>query len=722
MNYWEKLLEGFSFKSKGGAPDFTNPNDRMLLRMELLKRGWNKGAVNNFLYEIDLVRKKQPDGSYGSDYPVKQFNPDRGQRLVKKDASAQDVKTALGVKDDDDLQKGKDEKPQKDERGYDDTPESKEEDRYLEFATEREDGEELPDDIDLGMGKPASTAGEATVVKGMKQAVKTWRAQFGNDKQAWESLSYEDKKNWLRNNFLSKFRAEMLQKAGSQNEKGKWENNKETYLEPEWVESSINSIERMMIKDENKNSEAIGIENVKEIGWDTTNGRKHVGIKGENDKAAEEGAGDMFISTKDGSVVALSLKKDGNVAIANKTYKQEFPKVLESMRSEMLESGMDKGEVDKILNEFQDTAGLQVWQKGIQDAQTTLSSELKEKSNTRTNLINTIDRAKDLYTRGMNGDRQAEQDFKKLTGKSTLRAGYKDYLKPFVGDSSTWEGKTTEQQLDEYLQSGKLETTAKHAKGILRFVVNDTPKDDPNYTRSRELYNNFRQWEHKLSDKMYDFIGKSPENEKAFKNFLLNGVHLGEVLGFKDSGGVDDFKVLFGSNEKGEGTNELGSMMDLNTFTGLFFGDGEEKDKVLSLIGQARDTKDEKERKELQEEVMEMVRGKLSVDYATKTIGVKHENGYYPLFNTKARSRGLPTPPQLEILHTDYTAKALQHGWNPESWPFQIQKNFYSKLKKEAQEDLKALTADGSSYTQKEYDVIQKRIDSLDDKIKSMKK
>ena len=36
MNYWEKLLEGFSFKSKGGAPDFTNPNDKMLLRMELL--------------------------------------------------------------------------------------------------------------------------------------------------------------------------------------------------------------------------------------------------------------------------------------------------------------------------------------------------------------------------------------------------------------------------------------------------------------------------------------------------------------------------------------------------------------------------------------------------------------------------------------------------------------------------------------------------------------
>ena len=36
----------------------------------------------------------------------------------------------------------------------------------------------------------------------------------------------------------------MLHLIISQNDKGKWENNKETYLEPEWVEISVNSIER----------------------------------------------------------------------------------------------------------------------------------------------------------------------------------------------------------------------------------------------------------------------------------------------------------------------------------------------------------------------------------------------------------------------------------------------------------------------------------------------
>jgi hypothetical protein len=118
MSYWDKILDGFDFKTKAGAPSnaqFKNPNDRMLLRMELLKKGWPENVVNEYLYEIDLVRKKQDDGTYGSDYAVKQFNPGRGQKLVKKDASAQDVKKALGVKDDDDLQKGKDEKPKRDD-------------------------------------------------------------------------------------------------------------------------------------------------------------------------------------------------------------------------------------------------------------------------------------------------------------------------------------------------------------------------------------------------------------------------------------------------------------------------------------------------------------------------------------------------------------------------------------------------------------------------------
>ena len=62
MSYWDKILESFSYKSKGGAPDFSNPNDRLLLRMELLKRGWNEGAVNELMYRLtENTSKEQND-------------------------------------------------------------------------------------------------------------------------------------------------------------------------------------------------------------------------------------------------------------------------------------------------------------------------------------------------------------------------------------------------------------------------------------------------------------------------------------------------------------------------------------------------------------------------------------------------------------------------------------------------------------------------------------
>ena len=85
MNYWEKILESFSFKSKGGAPDFTNPNDRLLLRMELLKRGWNKNAVNELLYGLTEARSKEQN-----DY-LKSF----GQFPWGKDGNKIRLSTAL---------------------------------------------------------------------------------------------------------------------------------------------------------------------------------------------------------------------------------------------------------------------------------------------------------------------------------------------------------------------------------------------------------------------------------------------------------------------------------------------------------------------------------------------------------------------------------------------------------------------------------------------------
>jgi len=49
MNDWDKILDDFARKCKGGSPDMTNPRHLALLRESLLKFGWNENATNEFL-------------------------------------------------------------------------------------------------------------------------------------------------------------------------------------------------------------------------------------------------------------------------------------------------------------------------------------------------------------------------------------------------------------------------------------------------------------------------------------------------------------------------------------------------------------------------------------------------------------------------------------------------------------------------------------------------
>ena len=128
--------------------------------------------------------------------------------------------------------------------------------------------------------------------------------------------------------------------------------------------------------------------------------------------------------------------------------------------------------------------------------------ELLDKgSQTRKDLINTLDNAKELYLKAKNGDKEAEEQFLNLTGKKNLENGF-NYLKPYLGDESTWGDKSTEQLFDDYLSTGKLSKTANHVKGILRYIVNGTSKDNPNFDKSRELYNEFMSNKTILDEKL----------------------------------------------------------------------------------------------------------------------------------------------------------------------------------------------------------------------------
>ena len=92
---FKDIVNEIAWRCKDGMPNFKRDDDVKLLKKQLIKEGWSLEAIYALidkLSEDDIVQKKQKDGSYGKSYTVKKHSPDRGQKLVKKDASPEDIK------------------------------------------------------------------------------------------------------------------------------------------------------------------------------------------------------------------------------------------------------------------------------------------------------------------------------------------------------------------------------------------------------------------------------------------------------------------------------------------------------------------------------------------------------------------------------------------------------------------------------------------------------
>ena len=69
MNDWDKILDDFARKCKGGAPDMTNPRHLALLRESLIKFGWKENATNAFIGNLregkEIVTEDNPGVFFG---------------------------------------------------------------------------------------------------------------------------------------------------------------------------------------------------------------------------------------------------------------------------------------------------------------------------------------------------------------------------------------------------------------------------------------------------------------------------------------------------------------------------------------------------------------------------------------------------------------------------------------------------------------------------------
>ena len=113
-----EILVEWSYRTSDGKPDVKNNAKLIILETVLKDFGWSREAraeLLNTLMEVDIVRKKQPDGSMGSSYTVQKHNPEKGQVLVTKNASDDDVAKVTKGKVDKEKDKGE-EKPKVDKK------------------------------------------------------------------------------------------------------------------------------------------------------------------------------------------------------------------------------------------------------------------------------------------------------------------------------------------------------------------------------------------------------------------------------------------------------------------------------------------------------------------------------------------------------------------------------------------------------------------------------
>ena len=565
----EKILKDWK-KRVGNNLNYKNTDHLFELGSMLTEQGWDSetiGILIENLKEIDIVRKKQPDGSFGSAYTVKKHNPDRGQQLIKKDASPEDLdKVDKGEPIDTDDEESIDDLIQADHQSADDSL-NMTKTRAKEQAKEK--GKK-----DVGLGTPESRAGEAMVHKGLR-LLKEGKSLEEIEKEFTKLVNSDDH---ILNSTTGK----------------------------KWVGATMATLKKI--------DERIGIKNIETISWDTDQGRKSIGVD-----PNLETSSDMFVKTKDGRVVGISLKKDGVVFLNNGGWAVQSKKLVESLRGTMPDEDLQKLEKAMSLKEYNDDL-----LQRIQSAAEKISvSEIKD---------------------GLEKLRNADPTPSVFKGKN--KDIYFDILsKP--------------EELIEKIKSGKLKGNDVKAFTKLLQVYH------------KEEYKEIRKIDDNLTKRAFDAINDSEDAKKGMKKHIIKSLHIAETLGLNEEtkkGGVDGFITTYGIEPDGAVLNEE----TLSTLLGSKF-----QQVLAEKINEVRNGDASTE------DLNKIIEESIEIDYESGMILFRHENNKkYPLFYMTGRSRGIGSSPVMELAQTPLMAHSLKQGtFDTDDWDEKSLKRFENDIK-----------------------------------------
>jgi len=402
--------------------------------------------------------------------------------------------------------------------------------------------------------------------------------------------------------------------------------NKDTFLTEEWVRGALNCAKYLEKK--------YGLDNIDEIVWDTPSGRKLIDVEGHGTSA------DMFIKTKDGRKIGISLKKSGKVFILNGGFNTQF----EDLKQRLRDSGLSEEKIKKL----EEITGINTYNKDRQE-------QFNEG-------INQLLQNRKLY------DTEVEYFLNNpdiASNKSNFGPSAEKYLK-ILKDSPGLDA-LAQKSVEGTLTGDEMKALSKLAKASKK-IREQFP----------EIYDEMRNAEIRLTQRILQAASEDKEIEEGLKEVVIKGIHIESILGLDENEKIDEFITLYGSG----GGTELNKDKIVKMF-------GSEIGELTEKFKQAK-TKEEKQK--IKKEILSKIKEKIYIDKKDGArdgiVKIKHEDGKeYPLFTIKTRTKPIGTAPSLEMQQTNFMSNALDYGFDTNEWPDTQFNNFIKKQIKELQDD-----------------------------------
>ena len=264
----------------------------------------------------------------------------------------------------------------------------------------------------------------------------------------------------------------------------------DTYLNAKWVKATMATL--------NAVEQNIGVENIKDVSWDTPEGRTAIGVDPKLDTSS-----DMFVRTNDGKNIGISLKQDGSVFLNNGGWAKQSKLLLDGLKEQMPEE--DHAELTEAMS--------------IDAFNADRANRFKEVSS-----------------------KYSPEQILEMTNSLTPEEMKKTQLSP-----KYIEKLKNSEALLEKANDGKL--SGDEMKALHRlFQIKD--KEGEQHIRKSDDF---------LTDKAFSVLSSSPAAKKGMNKHVLKSMHVMDTLGLKKElkiGGVDDFITMYGIPPDGAVLNE----------------------------------------------------------------------------------------------------------------------------------------------------------------------